>query len=384
MRRSSIIGPLILIILGVLFLVRNVWRDIPLMDLLARYWPYLLIAWGVIRLIEIFWWVLESKPIPASGISGGEWLLVVFICLLGASVYAAQHSNWLPTVRGWRGVVLDLGESYQYPLASVEKPCPKNCRVTIESFQGNARISGASDTVVRASGRESVRSFRQTEADQASKQTPLELVQQGDEIIIRTNQDRATGHLRVISDLEITVPTDSSIEAHGRYGDVNIQNVNGSVNLEGRGQDVELSNVGGPVTVSGTSRDVHVSGVTQSLEVTLDRGDISVRAGSAVPKMDVRTRSGDIDLTLPPGSKFDLTAETDRGEVANDYGQPLKINAYRRRGTISGTVPGGPTLRLSTGRGDITVRKSNSDDAAFPETQKLPQSLNQPLKVERQ
>ena len=46
MRRGSVIGPLILIGLGVLFLFRNLWPEIPLVDLISRFWPFLLIAWG--------------------------------------------------------------------------------------------------------------------------------------------------------------------------------------------------------------------------------------------------------------------------------------------------------------------------------------------------
>ncbi len=39
MRRGSVIGPLILIGLGVLFLFRNLWPDIPADgDLISRYW----------------------------------------------------------------------------------------------------------------------------------------------------------------------------------------------------------------------------------------------------------------------------------------------------------------------------------------------------------
>ena len=45
MRRGSVIGPLILIGLGVLFLFRNLWPDIPLVELISRFWPFLLIAW---------------------------------------------------------------------------------------------------------------------------------------------------------------------------------------------------------------------------------------------------------------------------------------------------------------------------------------------------
>ena len=49
MRRGSVIGPLILIGLGILFLLRNLWPDIPLVDFISRFWPFLLIAWGAVR-----------------------------------------------------------------------------------------------------------------------------------------------------------------------------------------------------------------------------------------------------------------------------------------------------------------------------------------------
>ena len=475
MRRGSIIGPLILIGIGVLFLLRNVWPEIPVLEILSRYWPFLLIAWGAIRLIEIFLWAVQSKPIPRNGISGGEWALIILLCVLGGSIHTArQYAGRFPTMRAWHGLVMEMGENYDYPLPSVETQCAKNCRVLIESFRGNARIIGTNEAVVRAGGREAVRSFQQPDADKANKQTPLELIRQGDEIIVRTNQDRVSDRMRVTSDLEITVPADASVEAHGRAGDFDIQNVNGSVDissdnagvkleniggnaridlrrsdlvravnvkgkvdLKGRGQDLELQNIAGSVTVDGTyagqiqlknlaqqfryqdpritlrfenlpgqarmgtgeftannitgplvlngrSRDLRIAGFTQPVELTLERGDIELRPGKNVAKMDVRTRSGDIDLTLPAGAKFDLQASTERGEAHNDYGEPLRVNASNRGATIAGAVDGGPQVRLTTGRGTITVRKSGSEETAFPDFPSLPTSPDRTLKVERQ
>jgi hypothetical protein len=66
MRRGSVIGPLILIGLGVLFLFRNLWPEIPLVDMISRFWPFLLIAWGGIRLLEILFWSMTGKPCRAT------------------------------------------------------------------------------------------------------------------------------------------------------------------------------------------------------------------------------------------------------------------------------------------------------------------------------
>src|SRR5262249_40821058 len=75
-RRASLVAPLILIAAGVFFLARNLYPELPLFDYLARYWPYLLIAWGALRLMEILYWRNTSQPLPRQGISGGEWLLI--------------------------------------------------------------------------------------------------------------------------------------------------------------------------------------------------------------------------------------------------------------------------------------------------------------------
>src|SRR3984885_1050185 len=453
MRRGSVIGPLILIGLGVLFLFRNLFPEIPLVDLISRFWPFLLIAWGVIRLAEILFWSITAKPLPRNGVSGGEWALVFVICIVGATMYTAHNApSWFPTGRAWRRVAISMGEPYDYTLAPVEKPCAKNCRVIIESFRGNAKIMGTTDPTVKASGQETVRSFQQSEADSANKQTPLELIQQGDQIIIRTNQDKASDHAQPSADLDISVPAGSSIEAHGRYGDFDIQGVNGSVNinsdnagvrlenlggdvqietrasdtiravdikgnveLKGRGDDVELQNIAGRVTVNGVyvgeiqlnnlaqpvewqdpmnsmafekvpgqvrvsrgeftgnnivgpvrlkahSADVQLSDFTQSLDLTIDRGDIDLRPGKNVPKMEVHTRSGDIDLALLPGAKFDLRASTEHGDASNDYGDPLREDASGHGASIAGTTGAGPQLRLATGGGTLPLPKASAEE----------------------
>ena len=117
---------------------------------------------------------------------------------------------------------------------------------------------------MKASGQETVRSFQQADADSANKQTPLELIQQGDQIIVRTNQDKVSDRVQPNADLEISVPEGSSIEAHGRYGDFDIQGINGNVNINSDNAGVRLENLGGNVQIdtraSDTIRAVDVKG----------------------------------------------------------------------------------------------------------------------------
>ncbi len=454
-RRASVIGPLILIIVGSIFLLRNFWPEVHIGDLIASYWPYLLILWGVLRLGEIAVWAVLSKPLPHNGVSGGEWLLVIILCIFGSVFHAGRHySGWLPDSRSIRGFVVNMGEPFDYNLEAVEQPSGKTPRVIIESFRGNARISGAAVNSVKVSGRKSIRSFQQTDADRANTETPLELVPQGSDLLVRTNQDRVQNSTRVSDDLELTVPRGASIEAHGRYGDFEITDLDGSVDitsdnagvrlediggnvrvdlgksdivravgvkgtvdLKGRGNDIELQDIAGQVTVNGTyvgqvqfrniakplryegsllqlsleklpgqvrfepgqltganivgplhvganSTDVELSDFTQSLDMRLSRtGNIDLRPGPVVPRMDVQTHSGDIELALAPGSKFDLTMTTGHGEAENDFGSVIKVDEEHRGATITGAQGSGPILRLATGHGKITVRKAGENDS---------------------
>lgn len=453
MRRSSVIAPLLLILIGAAFLIRNVWPEIPLADLVSRYWPFLLIAWGGLRLLEILTWAATSKPLPRSGISGGEWVMVIFLCIIGSAMYSARHYTWLPNGRSLRGLVVNMGESFDFTLPPAQKPVSKAPRIIIESFRGNARISGVDENAVKVTGRKTIRSFQQSDADKANGETQLELVAQGDQLIVRTNQDRVSDDLRVSEDLEITVPKGSSIEGHGKFGDFDIRDISGtveltsdnagvrldniggnvrvelrksdivratavkgSVDLKGRGQDLDLQNIDGQVSINGDflgqiqfrnlsqplrlesshtelhfeklggqvhmalgdftgnditgpirltsrARDVQLSDFTQSLELTLDRGDIELRPGAKnpIPKMDVRTRSGDIDLALPSNAKFELKLRTNRGEAHNEFGPPLTVEEDHRGATITGTVGSGPQLQLLTERGPVTVRKASEE-----------------------
>ncbi len=97
MRRGSIVGPIILILVGLLFLANNLRPDVPMLEFFGQYWPFLLIGWGLVRLVEILIWAFRGKSLPAKGVSGGEWVLVVFLTIVGSGLYAF-HSRM-----GWRG-----------------------------------------------------------------------------------------------------------------------------------------------------------------------------------------------------------------------------------------------------------------------------------------
>lgn len=455
MKRTSVVAPLLLIGIGVLFLARNMYPDLALIDYFARYWPTLLILWGVLRLAEILFWAATEKELPSRGMSGGEWILIVILCMIGLSVHTVRgFENWWPRSGITMGGIDMFGESFDYPISG-EKPAGKTPRVIIEAFRGNARITGADATSVKVTGHKTIRSMEQSGADRANNDSPFEISGDPNELTIHTNQDRVSGSQRITDEMEITVPKGATIEAHGRYGDfdiadlagnveivsdnsgVRLQNIGGEVKLDlrksdiiravnvkgpmdikGHGTDVELQDIAGQVTIAGSysgviqfrdisqplrfngqqtdlnieklpgqvrmalgdftadnligpvrlttrSRDVHISDFTNSLEVSVERGDVDLRPGKLpVAKMDVHVHFGDVELSLPAAAKIDLTGTTARGDTYADFGAPLHTEHNGNGGSIRGSN-GGPVVNLQTEHGKMTVRKATADEKPF-------------------
>ncbi len=467
MRPRSMIGPLLLILIGVLFLLHNVRPELVSLETIARYWPVVLIAWGLLRLLEILVWWMTSRPLPSRGLTGGEWTLAIFIILIGSGIaFGYRHAPHLPPVFiGGKGVEL-FGDAYDYPV-SAQKPIDKVARVVVENQRGNTRIVGGDNQEIVVGGRKTIRAMEKSGADEADRKTPLEIIIQGDQAVVRTNQEAAPGR-RVSMDLEITVPRKINIQASGRYGDFDITNIEGSVeitsdnagvrlqdiagntrvdlrrsdivrainmkgNVEvlGRGRDVELENVAGQVEVNGYysgdlmfrnvakpvtfrsgqtdmrleklpgqlhidlgdftasnvvgplrlssgTKDVQIEEFTGPVEIKVERGDLRLTPRKTpLAKIEASTDSGDVVLWLPQAAKFELSAETRRGEITNDYGAPLEAKSDIRGGAITGSVGQGPKISVTTGRGSITVNKETAIPAVKAEAES-PESAGAP------
>lgn len=398
MRRRSLTGPILLVLIGVGFLIYNVRPDIPLFDLLAQYWPFLLILWGLLRLLEVLVEYTRGG-VQRSSFSGGEVVLILFLCFIGWGAFEA-HSHGVHFRPAWEA----FGEHYDYNVGD-QKPAGSATRVVFENNRGNLRIIGADTTDIRINGKKTIQALNQAEADRANDGTPLEIVTQGDQIIVRTNQDHNPTNGKISEDLEITIPNRMSVEAHGNYGDYDVAELNGSVelygdradvrlnkiagnsrvelgrselvravdlkgnlDLQGKGSDIELENIAGQVTINGSysgslefkklAQPLHFESPNTDLRVEALPGQISMDLGeftanNLVGPIRLITKSKDVkieDFTQT------LQLETDRGDIDLQPNRlPLaKIEARSRTGQISLVLPGKAAFQLvaTTDHGD--------------------------------
>src|SRR5579872_4904872 len=220
MRRRSIAGPLILVIIGGLFLWRNLHPETQIFDFVAEYWPFLLIGWGLIRLVEVF----ASEQGRHFGLTGGEVVLVVFVCLFGVGLFEVHQ-------RGFRISPEIFGEQYDYPV-SAHAAATGVKRIVFENPRGNIRVTGGDTQEITVTGHQLIRSYRKEDADRTHGNAALELAPQGDRLVVRSNQDRVPDNQRMANDLEVTVPRGVAIEARGQSGDYEISDINGDLDLQ--------------------------------------------------------------------------------------------------------------------------------------------------------
>jgi len=444
--RRSFTGPLLMIVIGAIFLWRTIHPETPIFDMMAQYWPLVLIAWGCIRLIEVLIWHREGVR---SSFSGGEVLLIVLMCVVGSGIWTAKEHGFGPrfVVGGldWWGQQFDYSVSATAPAAGMK-------RIVFENSRGSIKVVGGDGKDVTINGHKMIRAYSRNDADRSNGNTPVEIVPQGDRLLVRTNQDRVPNNQRIDDDLEITVPKGMAVESRGYSGDHDISDLDGDVeinsnradvrlarlggnvrldvghsslvratdvkgrlDLQGRGNDVELENIEGQVTISGDfsgtqdfknlakplhfegtrstdltvqavpgrinmtlgefdakdvvgpvrlitrSRDIRVDQYTNSIELETQRGDIELNPAKApLGAIDARSGAGKVELLIPEKATFSLEATAEHGDAVNDYGAPITKEEGSRSAVLRGKVGEGPTIKLNSQRGWVSVRKEGN------------------------
>src|SRR3989475_9797636 len=91
-RRRSIFTGVVLIVLGLIFLAQNFRGEFGFWRLFSKWWPLLLILWGVAKLIDRLAAQRSGEGAPPT-ITGGEAFLLTRLILLGLRGGAA---HWIP------------------------------------------------------------------------------------------------------------------------------------------------------------------------------------------------------------------------------------------------------------------------------------------------
>jgi hypothetical protein len=161
-----------------------------------------------------------------------------------------------------------------------------------------------------------------------------------------------------------------AVEATSVDGDLSLTDSSGRVRLETFGGSVEATNIskvaeGDFFKARSINNDVVLENVNHSrVEVSTISGEITMRGPLArAGRYDLKTTSGDITLTMPADSSFQLAARvSENGEIITDF--PLKytggvssvslLSAGRMIGTYG---KGDATINLISFNGTLRLRK---------------------------
>ena len=457
-RRGSIFWALTLIAVGVIFLMQNFDPSLHPWQLIAKYWPILIIFWGLSKLIDYMQAQAHPETTPPPLFSGSEVVMLVLILVLGTLVSKVVLHPWQQW--GWHVDDDDISNlfsnTYTYD-QTFSQPTKGEPQLVLDDQRGSVEIRGADQSNIDVIAKKTIRAEDEGAAKKMSDALKLEIVDEAGHYVLRSNRRSLPDDGgRVSVDLSLRVPKATSSQITSVRGDIQvddlygnqtlftqkgdvratniqglvkihktgnsteIRGVKGSVELDGRGDDIEVADVSDTVTVHGefsgaiqfhnvgnTLRyesqrtnmtaqklsgrlnmevgSMEVNGIDGPLELTTRQKDINVNnfkhslhiadsdgqitlQTSTPPTHDIQVESknGAVELTLPQGSNFQIEADSRHGEVDCDFSGPgLKVVKDGETPSISGSFgKGGPLIRITTEYGAI---RSSCAPATHPE-----------------
>jgi DUF4097 and DUF4098 domain-containing protein YvlB len=403
----SLAGPVVLILMGVLFLMgtMGILEIHHLGWLFARYWPALLILWGLIKLVE--YEQAKRYGQPTRGIGVGGVFLVLFLIMSGLVATQISRVNWK-----------DLGDHMQFGDENgldeifggstfdfsdeLNQDIPAGSALRINDDRGTVTVNVADGRKMKISVRKKIHADEQKDADKYNTETKP-LITVNDKVVTVNANTQGAGDKGVTTDMDIYVPANTAltitsargdvtvagmtnnVEVNHRHGEVTINDHTGNVTLSLDGSAVRLAHVKGDVSIRGSANEIAVEDVdgavhldgefhesTRLVRVSktvsfhssrtdmdfsrldgrldLDSGDL--RADSLIGPVRLKTRSKDISLE---GLSGDLRLEDSNGMVEVGLRKPGNIQIDNRKGDVTVSIPPNTAIKVEarTREGDI-------------------------------
>jgi len=411
-RSGSIVGPVVLIVFGAAFLLRDHFPSLAFGQLFLRYWPVLLILWGLIRLVEFY---TAPAGQARSGLSTVEVsLLLVGFLLLGfiAFTMRVSHSEFGHELGidgggfgNWGGDWMQERFPFSAKLQQTLKPGEA---LWIQGQRGDVVILPSGDGQLNLEASDQVAGSTRNDAQNLFQRSQPVLREDGGHYVLQPagNENEAiTANLRLQvppttpiqvevgrGDLQLSgwkaavslstqrgaatvndVQGDVHVSAH--HDSVRVERVSGRVEIDGNGDDVTLADIQGPVTLSGDfSGSFSLERLAQGLQFTSSRsqlsaaglsgsltGDRSAMRIDSVDRLSFDTRDKEIEVNHFRGALHVRNAHGSVSVTSDKVPQePLEI--VTSQGEISLTLPAASEFAL-----DASARRG-SIESQFPVT----------------
>jgi DUF4097 and DUF4098 domain-containing protein YvlB len=146
----------------------------------------------------------------------------------------------------------------------------------------------------------------------------------------------------------------AAVHFHSSRTDLAIQKLLGDMTMDS--SDLNLSQAVGPVRIVTRSKDIDLSQLTGDAHIENNNGDVNITAAMPLGNLQVSNRTGNITVTVPENASFSVTASNADGDLHTDF--PLTVTNSGDRKSAQGQIgTGGSHLELTTGHGDLQLRK---------------------------
>jgi hypothetical protein len=372
-RRRSFAGPVVLITLGIIFLLGNMgllgWHNIGLM--FAKYWPLLLILWGVIKLFE--YWHAQREGYRPAGIGVGGVFLIIFVIILGSAATGVWKYGGALGDREWEidGEPICFGICNKYTYTGTqEHDFPAGSSLRVINERGDVKLTVSNDNKVHVVTNTTAIASSQSEGDQMNQARTPKITVEGSVVIVdSTGTGGVANANRARVSMEIQVPRkaaadimtlrgdvrlvgrDGDVKVETKRGDAQVEDVNGKAEIHARHSDVTASKVTGDVSIEGSINDCTVADIGGQVELRGDYyGSIQV---SRVPK-PVRFQSSRTDLEI---GHLDGTMTMESGELrVSSLGGPVTLRS-RSKEVHFESFSGDLTLDTTNGEVEVRVTK---------------------------
>ena len=347
-RSPSLFIAIVLILFGLLLLAHNFHERFGIWGIFKRWWPALLILWGLVRLVER----LTEKPGGAAArptIRAGEiLLLLVLVAFLGTMAGIEWIRSHAPDAR----IPKILGaNSYTYGIEVAPRNLPPDARITVRTANGDIAIRAQDDAQLQVTAKRVVRAWDEKEAQQLAAPVTLAIEQTAAGFDVHP-QGQANNE-RVGVDIDASVPRHAALtvrDEHGdvqvagmdaaleirsehgnvqvrdsadvaaemNHGDLEVANAKGDVRVSGRGDDVEVVNAAGALSLNGDfSGSIRAEKIAKGLHLVTPRADLSIARLSGhldCDLEDLQLHGASGNLSLRSDAK-DVTVENVAGRV---------------------------------------------------------------------
>jgi hypothetical protein len=348
-RRSAgvIFWGLLLVAIGVLMLAHNLGYPLHIWPYIGRYWPALLIAWGLLKFVDYFRFrhAGDNRPL----FSGGEVALLILVIFAGSAITTA--ANVSPDLGNIFQIGdLDLwditGNSYSFD-EHQERMVPAGSEIEIVNYFGNVEIRPSDSDRIVVDAKKVIRATNQDEADRLARDFTFAISNDGPKYRIASNKDtvsgeRTTGRQGFKSSLAIQLPKQSVVHVDNRNGRVTVQDLTGDEDIVNRYGDVEVRNIGGRLKVENRNGSVDVEDVSDS--VTINNEYANTTAKMVGGDLEIGSRNGSVDVSGVKGS----------AKITNAYA-PINIENVQGTLTINGR---NNSIDVQHVDGDITAESS--------------------------